>query len=558
MSRIILFALLSAFTLRAAEPQAYTVPPQPAWLSQITRIEYTDLPNCIPQHEWPDKFIPAVAAAGAQMLFSRVHSGSDWDGLGWRSEFGKPDSRMGDKDGTREVIELCKKYKLRYAAYYYSQKEPASLASEHPEWLCLDQAGKRVPFFCNNQPGYRALVRNRIVELVAKYGADAIYFDMFFARTDQCYCPACSQKFKALSGQEPPRKEDFSDLWQQWVSFKYRSIEEALLDYNRAIKAANPEAALLANTWNSWLYRHPSNARNSIRVSEVVDGMLAETGWYDSADPSFFAFPVLHNFMSWHLGGLARNHRAFMWNKSAYSTSRLIESPELLTRVFTSIANGAMATPSVPSLATFQEAMHALSEREPYLVESSLYPWCGLVVSEKTELWYRREDVKARYLKGIYGAFQTMMTRHLPVVLVTDRDLELGRLPDCKVLFLPNCAAMSPPEVETVRRFVSNGGGLVATYETSFHDGRAHPLKEPGLKNLLGFSKHADYDALVPSYTKLQYDPREDPHGSSPLPHQSPLVFRCRNQPLFEQHARHATPWDQKQHAAADRPDVAG
>ena len=36
-------------------------------------------------------------------------------------------------------------------------------------------------------------------------------------------------------------KEDFdSVLWQEWVNFKYRSIESAMLDYNRAIKAANP------------------------------------------------------------------------------------------------------------------------------------------------------------------------------------------------------------------------------------------------------------------------------------------------------------------------------
>ena len=47
---------------------------------------------------------------------------------------------------------------------------------------------------------------------------------------NECYCPACRAKFREQTGQEPPVKEDFDSLlWQQWVNFKYRSIEEALL-----------------------------------------------------------------------------------------------------------------------------------------------------------------------------------------------------------------------------------------------------------------------------------------------------------------------------------------
>jgi hypothetical protein len=35
--------------------------------------------------DWPDKVIADPAAAKVQLLFSRVHSGNKWDGLGWKA-----------------------------------------------------------------------------------------------------------------------------------------------------------------------------------------------------------------------------------------------------------------------------------------------------------------------------------------------------------------------------------------------------------------------------------------------------------------------------------------
>jgi hypothetical protein len=479
--------LLVATACAAAEPKPLAVP---KWLLDVTRIAYTDLPNRDRQGDWPDKFIADLAAARTEVLFSRVHSGDGWAGLAWRSAFGAADPAMGDRDGTREVVALCRKYGIRYMAYYWAQREPATEAKAHPDWRCVNAQGKPTAYFCVNTP-YRDLVRNRCVELVTKVGVDGVFFDMFHARSDECYCPACKAKFRKLTGQEPPVKEDFQSLlWQRWVEFKYRTIEDAMLDFNRAIKTANPQAALVVNTWNAWVYREarnpaaPHNARNSIRVAECADGLLEETGWYDSVDPSFFAFPTLHNFMSWHLGGLCKHTRALMWSSPSWIGTYPIGYTEATTRIATMLTNGSGAAQSVPGRDTAARYMADISARDPYLRGSRLYPWCGLVVSEKTEQWYGREDPKGRYVKGVYGAFQTLLERHLPVSLVTDRELERGDLEPYKVLLMPNCAAMGAAELESVRRFVRGGGGLVATYETSRYDEHARPRPSFGLEDL--------------------------------------------------------------------------
>ena len=389
-----------------------------------------------------------------------------------------------DRDGTREVTALCHKHGIRYLTYYWAQREPASLGQAHPQWRCRTSNGNPTAYYCVNTP-YRDLVRSRIVELVKDVGVDGIFFDMFHARGSECYCEACRSKFRKLTGQDPPVKEDFdSPLWQEWVNFKYRSIEEALLDFNRAIKAANPEAALVVNTWNAWVYRNTHNIRNSIRVAECVDGLLEETGWYDTVDPSFFAFGARHNFMNWHLAGLCRGKRAFMWGAPSLAGWRTLDYQEPAIRVMTMLTNGCVPAHSVPGRDAMARYMADIAQREEYFTGSRLLPWCGLVVSEKTELWYGRDDPKERYVKGVYGAFQAALERHLPVALITDRDLELGRLEGCKVLFMPNCAAMSQAELETVRTFVAKGGGLVATYETSLYDEHARKRKRFGLNDL--------------------------------------------------------------------------
>ena len=641
----------------SAEPAA---PPVPQWLLDITQVAYTDLPNIVRVDDWPERVIADLGEMGVQMLFSRAHSGENWQGVAWNSACSNPDSTMKgrpidwqvskgwvtdedahsgkrslrlvhdperkqtylnrawqmrngqqgamldvlegkvsywykalsgkdaklwlgiipmskdpventgeprtgatvpaqhvgdgkwhqvvisydytqskkvkwvhtscfisgqaaeillddieyvgktpqpitnsgfeatepDRDGTREVVDLCHKHGMKYIAYFWALLEPPDVHQAHPEWKCLNSRGKPTGRFCYNNPAYREFMKKRFVELVRDYGVDGIMMDMFHAYRDENYCPACKGQFRELTGKEPPIEEDFDSLlWQEWVNFRYRGLEQAMLGYNMAIKAANPEAAFIVNSWNAWGYRRPGvkphSIRNSIRVAENVDGMLEELGWYDTADASFFAFPARHNFMSWHLAGLHKRRPGFAWSHPSEIGLRAMDANEARIRVMAMMTNGSVPAPWTPGRDVAALYAADIAEREPYFRRARMFPWCGLVVSEKTELWYGRDDPKGRYVKGIYGAFQAMLERHLPVSLVTDRDLEKGLPEDYKVLLMPNCAAMSDAEMETVRRFVRNGGGLVATYETSRYDENGWPRDNLGLADVLNVKRVA-------------------------------------------------------------------
>ena len=47
-----------------------------------------------------------------------------------------------DRDGTREVTELCHQHGMRYVPYYWAQRETPAVGQTHPDWRCRNSAGK--------------------------------------------------------------------------------------------------------------------------------------------------------------------------------------------------------------------------------------------------------------------------------------------------------------------------------------------------------------------------------------------------------------------------------
>ncbi len=481
MRTLLLLALAAQLTL--AEP----APPSPAWLADITRVAYTDLPNAVRTPTWPGPVIEDFAKAGVQMMFSRVQSGSAWDGLGWRSAFGDPVGSMKDFDGTRDVVDLCHRHGLRYIGYYWAQREPAALGTAHPEYLQRTTEGNPLDYFCLNNAAYRELVRHRIVELVADWKVDGIFFDMYHPGTNRCYCDACRAAFRARSGQEPPTRENLSDpLWQSWTRFKQDSINATLLEFNKAIKAADPEAVLITNTWNAWVYRKGDFVPKGVDVVDSVDGLLEEIGWYDRADPNFFAFPARHNYMSAHLAGLCRGKRAFMWSSPSFAGWPPLGPVEVRARIMTMLTNGCVPAQSVPGRDVLTDYLPRLAALDEVVKGAEPFPWCGLVVSQKTELWYGQDKFRERYLNGVYGAFQALLERHLPVQIVTDHQLTTGDLGAVPGPVPAEHGILSDREMAVLREFVRGGGSLVATYETSLFDEHGRQRDDFGLADLFG------------------------------------------------------------------------
>jgi hypothetical protein len=89
------------------------------------------------------------------------------------------------------------------------------------------------------------------------------------------------------------------------------------------------------------------------------------------------------------------------------------------------------------------------------------------------------------------------------VEIVTDPQITRDRLADFPVLVLPNAACLEDAQIEEIETYVSNGGALVCTGETSLWDAEGQPRGSFGLTQVLGvrfdghFETHKTHVALV-------------------------------------------------------------
>ena len=89
--------------------------------------------------------------------------------------------------------------------------------------------------------------------------------------------------------------------------------------------------------------------------------------------------------------------------------------------------------------------------------------------------------------KAIQGVERVLIEKHIPYgFVISDDDFSLNSLDGIKTLVLPNTTTMSEHEAEIIRGFVRNGGGLIATHQTSLFSPDGKQRKNFALADLFG------------------------------------------------------------------------
>jgi hypothetical protein len=125
------------------------------------------------------------------------------------------------------------------------------------------------------------------------------------------------------------------------------------------------------------------------------------------------------------------------------------------------------------------------AENEAYLVDRTPIATVGVVWSGANIDWYGRGESATRTVAPFAGVAEALGLHRIPWRAVHAD--HVGRdAPELDVLVLPNLAAMSDAQCAAVRRFVEEGGGLVATGETSLYDEEGRRRADFALADLLG------------------------------------------------------------------------
>jgi len=123
-----------------------------------------------------------------------------------------------------------------------------------------------------------------------------------------------------------------------------------------------------------------------------------------------------------------------------------------------------------------------------------LKKFIALPFSQRTTDWYPRGSDEFSFDACMRGFFKLLIDCHYQVEAVWEYAVltEYEELRKYKVLCLSNFACMSDGEAEVIRRFIREGGGLIATYETSLYDEEGHRREDFALKDLFHASFYSE------------------------------------------------------------------
>ncbi len=323
--------------------------------------------------------------------------------------------------------------------------------------------------------GYGEFVARQIDELAARYPMAGMYVDMLNHPGLVC-CAGCARRFREDVGVAPPRRHDEDSLLYKvfWL-WAHREEARCLREYRGILQARQPDATMINNTiltYSEDLY-HVAEANDYISHdpgsgfgSGLGPARLgAEMAIYQAMSRGKAPFEILHDPIV--LGGLANIP------PDPYHAVTSVARSRGAADGYPSAMLGRTGRLPAAGLALARRASEFKVARRPWRAEGEPVRFAGLYLSQETMLFHGQRQFHSGRHQNVYrrefdGAFLMLQQEHLPVDVLTRRDLR--RLAEFPVVVLPNALCMSDGEADAFREYVRQGGTLVASYRTSLCD----------------------------------------------------------------------------------------
>jgi hypothetical protein len=421
---------------------------------------------------------------------------------------------LGDRDVFGELVAGCRKLGMVVIARTDPHATYDDVQAAHPDWIAVDGDGKprrhwaspEMWVTCGLGPYNFEFMTEVKREIMSRYRVDAIFINRWDG-SGMCYCEHCRKNFRGAFGHELPRSSNPQDparrayiLWHQQRLFELWRLWDA------EVRKVNPDSCVIPNTGGG-----ATSALDMQRIGELAPTLMADR----QARRGLTA--------PWANGKNGKEYRATMGRKPIVGIFSVgVEEPyrwkdsvqseaEIRLWVADGVANGLR-----PWFTKFSGVLHderwlkpveqiyqRLARWEHYLRNESSLARVGLVYSQQTA-WFHGSRGEDHTL----GWYQALIEARIPFEMVHDRLLDAARLSSLKTLILPNIAALSDAQCAQLRAFVKQGGGLVATHETSLCDEWGVPRTNFGLADLFGVTfKGRTEGPMQNSYLRLETEP---------------------------------------------------
>jgi len=484
--------------------------------AQLTLVEND--PGRFDLKEWLDYFerihadAACLSAGGCVAYYPTkipLHHRSEW---------------LKDMDPFGDLVEGCRKLGMVVVARTDPHAVHQDAYDAHPEWIAVDEEGQKRRHWaspemwvtCALGPYNFQFMTEVTREIVSFYKVDGIFSNRW-SGSGMCFCGHCRDSFRAHCGLELPRTRDPRDpARRQYILWREQRLFDLWKLWDSEIRKINPAARFIPNSGGGAL-----SDLDMKTAGEMADIMIA-----DRQARRGLAAP-------WANGKNAKEFRAALGRKPAVGIFSVgVEEPyrwkdsvqssaEIRIWAAEGIANGMR-----PWFTKFSGVLHDrrwlkpveeiygwLHSSELYLRNEESLARVAVVYSQQTARFYGGERAAQRVEDHTLGFYHALVEARIPFDMVHDRLLDAGHVGGYRTLVFPNIAALSDHQCAQIRDFVSRGGSLVATYETSLCDEWGVRRPDLGLGDLFGarFTGRTE-GPMQNSYLRVEPDPATGSH----------------------------------------------
>ena len=393
------------------------------------------------------------------------------------------------RDFTGQMTAALKKRGIRVLAYVSSGPD-RRYAGEHPDWVRVAAAsgGNRggAAQMCVNSPWVEQVQIPQLRELVALYDVDGFFLDALIGKflRGACYCRYCREAF----GAEIPKTDDDPAVFRH-----HRFLSQSAARYAERVigplRQTKPGLAFVFN--HIWVTRNP--VKPPAAVTQLV---------WEPAPPYTGVLSLDFSLEARYLSSQAgiANWSCMATRGNGWGDYSLRDVSTFQHEAAVLLAGGGrpyFGDDSYPSgnpdpavyksygavnrrtaeLESFVKGCAPVKDIAVLLSADSL--WAGLPLNPP------RDWMNSPSSPGTAGAHKVLVEGHAQFAILNSETL-VESLAEYRALVLPEQCILSERECDAIRRFVQNGGGLIATGETGTRDANNRPLDEFALADVLG------------------------------------------------------------------------
>lgn len=436
-----------------------------------------------------------------------------------------------DFDYLRTYVPIAHARGLRVLSYLNMHWYKYEFAEQHPGWEQITSSG--VPYgrlhplygsgttMCVNSP-WREWAFQMMREAGAT-GIDGIILDGPVVYPDSCYCDSCKAQFKAKYGVEIPTEDWNNPHWREFIEFREESLAQFVSDGEKALHEVNPEATIAINA-GGWQPQGWRVARDIQKVAPYQNFNMAEAFFHYGQNIHIYASLMMGKYlrMADRPAVVATHYMNGVWHYLLLPPNELkialIQTAASGTNPWLAIVNSSLESqPDGPKAAG--EVFGFMEDNSEYYTDLESVADVGLLFSHRTACMYlskfeqlyntaggkeenlvfnmsgksveewsaRKQHCENFLVESDEGYFTALTRNHILFDILLDQNVTSDQLAKYTTLILPDAACLDDETAATIRKFVEDGGCLLASFEAGFYNGKGEYTED--LFDLLGIEK---------------------------------------------------------------------